>query len=91
MQDTALAPLERAIAALTYDEIERIDVDSAGRQTVTTGDAIPLLDRSIAQDLVRIERAIGSKPSLLGATAAAIDEALLAIEEARLAITGGAA
>lgn len=66
----------RAIAALTYDEIERHG--PLGREEVS------LLDRSIARDLRQLEAMLGSKAkgqTLLFALATAIDEALLALEE----------
>lgn len=84
----ALEPLARAIAALTYDEIECHEVDEAGFLLVTIGEAIPLLQRSIAQDLVRIDRQLGQKAGLLSAIGAAIDEALLAVAEARAQLMG---
>ena len=58
---------------------------------ITIGEAIPLLQRSIAQDLVRIDRQLGNKGGLLTAIATAIDEALLAVAEARAALMGEAA
>ncbi len=74
------------------DHIERHEADRFGRETVTSGEQIPLLQRSIGQDLVRIDRAMGVRGnSLLGATAEAIDAALLAIAEARQALKGCAA
>lgn len=85
-----LPAIERAIAALTYDEIECHDVDVAGRPIITVGEAIPLLRRSIGQDLVRIDRMLSQRASLLSAIAVSIDEALLALEEARLMLAGGA-
>lgn len=91
VSNPALEPLARAIAALTYDEIERHEVDEAGRLVITIGEAIPLLQRSIAQDLVRIDRQLGIKGGLLTAIATAIDEALLAVAEARAALMGEAA
>ena len=65
----AMPPLERAIAALTYDEIARLDCDG---ELLARNEEIPLLQRSIAQDLRDIDRRIGCKPgsaSLLSAIA----------------------
>ena len=88
MTHPALDPLQRAIAALTYDEIQVTSV-TFGIQTVMNGEEVPLLDRSIGQDLTRIDSALSGKGStLLSAIAHAIDEALLAIEEARQLLQG---
>lgn len=88
MAHPALPPLHRAIAALTYDEIEVIST-MFGVSTSTSGDDVPLLDRSIANDLMRIDSVIsGGGNSLIAAIAHSIDEALVAIEEARRLITG---
>ncbi len=89
MASPALDPLARAVAALTYDHIERLDPTSG--RTLAEGDAIPLLQRSIGQDLRGIEAQLGLKAkgqTLLSATAGAIDEALLAIAEAQAALGG---
>lgn len=76
--------LRQAVAALTVDEIEVHDAHG-----LRTGDAVALLDRSIGHDLVRIERAMSAHgPTLLSATAGAIDEALLVLAEA-LALAEG--
>lgn len=73
MNEQALNALDRAIAALTCDEIE---VFPAGN--------VPLLQASIGFELVQIEKSFsGRGKTLLSATAAAIDEALLAVAEAR--------
>lgn len=91
----ALDALDRVIAALTYDEIERIPFglpdDDIERGRVPPGHLkgaeIPLLDRSIADDLVRIEKMLtANRPTLLGAIGESINEALLAAEEARRAL-----
>lgn len=68
-------PIKRAIAALTCDEIER-----DGRDVTT---AVPLLDRSIAQELRRIDGTLGGS-IVLRAVAHAIDEALLALAETQI-------
>lgn len=51
MSEQALQALERAIDALTVDEIERTDIDDAGQRTTTLGRDIALLNRSIGIDL----------------------------------------
>ena len=87
MPHPALPAIDRAIAALTYDQVERFD--PAWQPVPGT---VPLLARSIAHDLVQIERVIGATgKTLLGAIAASLDEALLALAEARLALGGEAA
>lgn len=71
----AAVHIEEVIQALTYDHIERIGA---------VGAAIPLLQRSIADDLRRIESQLGAKGgTLLSAIAAAIDQALLAAQQAK--------
>lgn len=86
MSDLALAAIERVIAALTYDAIERTEVDAAGVKTVTIGEAIPLLQRSVSGDLEMIAREVPKHARLLRALGAAIDEALLAGAEAQAAL-----
>jgi len=77
----ALSSIDQIIAALTYDEVER---HPTGGGQITRNRQIPLLHRSISQDLIQIERGIGAKgKTLLSALAASIDEALLAAEQAR--------
>lgn len=71
----------RAIAALTYDEI--VARDNMGVERDVTYD-LPIISRSIANDLRMIEGILGSQAkgqTLLFALATAIDEALLALEE----------
>lgn len=69
--------IARAIAALTYDEIEQHEGGM-----VRTDQAVPLLQRSIANDLRQIEAVMGGKgQTLLFAIAEAIDEALIALVE----------
>lgn len=64
----------RAILALTCEEIIRDGVD-------VTYD-VPILVRSISHELRQIEKCLGSSGKTnLHAIAAAIDEALLALEE----------
>ncbi len=92
MAGQALTAVERAIAALTYDEIEVHEVSRLGALSVTLNGDVPLLDRSIARDLEMFAKQPESaRKKLLMANAAAIDEALLAIEEARLVLQGGMA
>lgn len=77
------AAIGRAIAALTYDRIEQID--PASGRTIAEGEDIPLLRRSIANDLRDLERRLGLKArggTILSAIAESIDEALLALAEA---------
>ncbi len=86
MEHPALPPPHRAIAALTYNEIEVIPTDSG---VPICNEQVPLLDRSIANDLMRIDSAISGKgQTLLSAIAHSIDEALVAIAEARLLLQG---
>lgn len=69
--------IARAIAALTYDEIEQ-----HGDGMTRTDTDVPLLQRSIANDLRQIEAQMGGKgKTLLFAIATSIDEALLALVE----------
>lgn len=92
MTAQAMDAIDRLIAALTYDHIEHIDLASG--ETIAEGDNVPLLQRSIAQDLRQIEGQLGAHAkgrTILGATADAIDEALLAAAEARAALPGEAA
>lgn len=84
-----LHALERAEAALTYDYIEQRGPDFGA---VRIDNAVPLLDRSISRDLRNLEAQFGNAvrgKTLLSANAAAIDEALLAIAEARQALEAG--
>lgn len=70
--------LRQAVAALTVGEIEVHDARGC-----RTGEDVPLLARSISHDLVRIERSLSAAaPTLLSATGAAIDEALMLLAEA---------
>ena len=92
MTTQALDAIERLIAALTYEKIEHID--AASGDTIAEGEGIPLLRRSIAQDLRQIEGQLGAHAkgrTILGATADAIDEALLAAAEAKADLPGGGA
>lgn len=86
MAHAALDPIERVIAALTYDDIEQIEVDQKGVETVSCGNDAPLLDRSISADLLMIGREFPKRAKLLRGMAAAIDEALLAAAEAQDAL-----
>lgn len=80
MTKPALSAIEAAIAALTVESIEQIDSDGEQLQ----GEQVALFHRSIGRDLERIEKALSaSGETLLSATAASIDEALLALAEAR--------
>lgn len=84
MSKAVLDAVERVIAALTYEHIESIPV-GAGERLVN--EQLPLFDRSIANDLVTAEKVIGARgKTLLGAIGESINEALLAAEEARLAL-----
>ena len=70
--------IARAIQALTYDDIEQHPDNGTLRQGVE----VPLLQRSIANDLRQLETVLGAKGKTnLFAIAAAIDEALLALAE----------
>ncbi|MBV1917587.1 MAG: hypothetical protein KUG65_05955 [Sphingomonadaceae bacterium] len=80
MTHKALAGINQIIAALTDDEIEQNQADG----TVLRDEQVPLLNRSISHDLLQVESVIGARgKTLLSAIAAAIDEALLAAEQAR--------
>lgn len=52
MEHPALPSLHRAIAALTYDQIEVIPTDSG---VPICNEQVPLLDRSIANVLIATE------------------------------------
>lgn len=74
--------IPRAIAALTYDEIEQHSHDPIRGTITREGHAVPLLQRSIGNDLRQMESALGGKgKTLLFAIAEAIDEALIALVE----------
>jgi hypothetical protein len=82
-QLAASTAIDRAIAALTYDHIEQIPLDGG---PVLVNDQVPLLQRSIGADLIRIEAAMSAKgKTLLSAIAASIDEAVVALAEAKAA------
>ena len=92
MTNPTIDAIDRLIAALTYDHIEHIDRESG--DTIAEGEGVPLLQRSIAQDLRQIEGRLGVHAkgrTILGATADAIDEALLAAAEAKAELAGGGA
>lgn len=92
MTKPAIDAIDRLIAALTYEHIEHIDIASG--DTIAEGEGVPLLQRSIAQDLRQIEGQLGAHAkgrTILGATADAIDEALLAAAEAKAELAGGSA
>ena len=84
MSQQALQAVERAIAALTYEEAEE--------DTPRGPKAVPLLGQSIANDLRELDRQIattaGRTLTRLFANAEAIDEALLALVEARKELMG---
>ena len=87
----ALQAVERALAALTYDHIERRGRDG---EVIAVGEQIPLLQRSIAQDLRHLERVLSipvGTLTLLSGTAQAIDDALTELEEARMALMSAGA
>lgn len=71
-----MADVEAAIRALTCDDI-RVQEMSEWHDVT---DARPLLDRSIAWELRRIDQTLGGSP-VLRALAHSIDEALLALAE----------
>lgn len=74
MPDTAAA-----IRALTHQDFEQHE-----RGVTRCGSDVPVLDRSIANDLRDIERMLGSRAkglTSLSVIAASIDEALLALLE----------
>lgn len=84
MAKHVLEMLDQAIAALTVDEIEVHTRDTGAAGGVLAGAQVPLLQRSIGLDLVRIESAMSARgQTLLSATAACIDQALVALAEAR--------
>lgn len=86
MTHPALSPLDQAIAALT----NKVEVMDCATGVWTKGSAVPLLDRSIAQDLLRIESSLSGKgTTLLFKLAASIDAAIVSIEEARRLLGGG--
>ena len=88
MEHPALHSLHRAVVALTQDEIEVTSI-TFGVTSSISGEQVPLLERSIANDLMRIDSAISGKgKTLLSAIAHSIDEALIAIEEARRVLRG---
>lgn len=82
--NSVLACLDEMIAALTCAHVEQHFDDGSSRE----GDAVPLLERSIGHDLVRIEKSLGGSQTLLSAIAVSIDEALLAAQSARSLIVG---
>lgn len=86
-----LPAIECAIAALTIDDIERTDVDNSGCAVTTPGNQLSLLERSIGIDLGAIVGTSADRQrKLIRATHLSIDEALLALEEARQMLAGGA-
>lgn len=87
MSDAARDALVRIRSALTYDRIEQI----AAGETIARDEEVPLLQRSIAQDLRDIEARLGLNAkgrTILSAIASSIDEALLAGAEAEKALGG---
>lgn len=79
--------LTRATAALTQNMIQHVSTDG---RVLAEGAEIALLERSIGNDLLHIERQMGRKcvgTTILSALAASIDEALLALEEAQAALS----
>ena len=84
MSKAVLDAVERVIAALTYDEIESIPTER-GKHVPDAEQ--PLFHRSIANDLVSAEKVISARgKTLLSKIGDAINEALMAAEEARLAL-----
>ena len=87
-QATALAHLDAAIAALSYEEAVRIDART-GAET-----DIPTIERCIAQDLEQIERQLhprGSRPTIIGAVGESVTQAFIEIIAARNALKGDVA
>lgn len=80
-RDAALSAIARAIDALT-DEIDVVRGDPRN--------PLALLNLSCGMELRRISAAVGGS-RLLMATAHAIDEALLALVEAQIALKAGQA
>ncbi|MEA3264923.1 MAG: hypothetical protein U9R07_15715 [Pseudomonadota bacterium] len=91
MSDLALAAIDRVIAALTDDSLERTDVDDQGVTVITVGEAIPLLQRSVSNELDRVASVSFRHTRLLRAIGISVDEALLAATEAKLLLQGGQA
>ena len=79
-RDLAIASIKAAIAELTYEYIERWDMGPGG--TSVKNEELPLLDRSIGNDLLHIDKTLGTKGGILTATADSINAALLAMTEA---------
>lgn len=90
MSEQAVAALRRVIGALTYDYVEQVDASTD--QVIAASEDVPLLDRSISGDLLRLRQgsAAGGESALLLANATAIDEALLAAAEGLAALEGSA-
>ena len=80
----ALAHLDAAIAALSYDEA--VSIDRVGRET-----DVPTIERCIAQDLRQLERQLQPRdrpPTLIGAIGDSVQEAFVEIMAARRALGG---
>ncbi len=83
---TALAHLDAAIAALSYEEAVRIDTRTGAETDV------PTIERCIARDLDLIERQLhprGSPPTIIGAVGESVTQAFIEIIAARNALAGG--
>ncbi|SKB32613.1 hypothetical protein [Sphingopyxis flava] len=83
---TALAHLDAAIAALSYEEAVRIDPRTGAESE------IPAIECCIAQELERIERQLhprGSRPTIIGAVGESITQAFIEIIAAHNALKGG--
>ena len=91
MNHDALAAIDRVIAALTDDSLERTDVDDQGVTVITVDEAIPLLQRSVSKELERVASVSFGHAKLLRAIGISVDEALLAATEAKLLLQGGQA
>lgn len=82
---TALAHIDAAIAALSYEEAVRIDARTGAESD------IPMIERCIAQDLQQVERQLhprGSRPTIIGAVGESVTQAFIEIIAARNALTG---
>lgn len=80
----ALAFIDEAIAALTHENVERIDCETG---EVTTTDEISPLQRSIGEDLRWIDRTLGPRGStVLHGLGVSIDQALIALIAAKEAL-----
>jgi hypothetical protein len=78
----AIAHLDAAIAALSYDEA--VSIDRFGRES-----DVPPIERCIASDLRQLERYLqprDARPTLIGAIAESLSQAFIEIHAARQAL-----